>query len=143
MKPIWCTAIHWRFSNNTKSMERNIVVWMISMWQTNNLPLKIDVFMCVELLPLEYFHPIWASIHVDHIQHIMLIIPPLLTINWKMWTTWRETIFKCHHLGQFPCICSLGGQCTLNVIYRPKLSFKPYKDILHPCVYKPILVLWV
>jgi hypothetical protein len=34
-KPPWCTCTYQRFSNIAKSIMRGIVVWEISMWQTN------------------------------------------------------------------------------------------------------------
>jgi hypothetical protein len=43
MKSIWCTLIHQRFSNSIKSVAKGVVVWEISMGETNKQNKQIIV----------------------------------------------------------------------------------------------------
>jgi hypothetical protein len=53
MKPTWHTHTHQELSNDTKSVTKGIMVWEISMWQTNKInkqPSFIDPDVFISLL---------------------------------------------------------------------------------------------
>jgi hypothetical protein len=43
---------HWRLSNNTKSVTKSTMVWVISKWQTNNFPSQKDKIKGITILHL-------------------------------------------------------------------------------------------
>ncbi len=100
-----------------------IIFWQIE-WQRATKELISLSCLTSRIYILQLQPPIWASISVYHIQHILLIIPlSPHPITWKIYL-WRKVVCLYH----FVCLScwdlpSHGASwCVLNTIGKPLMS---------------------